>query len=109
MLRRAVQRANEMGFDDFFVGPELEYFLFRDARGTEVLDQGGYFDLTTLDAGSDVRRDTVLALEKLGIDVEYSHHEVGPSQHEIDMRYADAIKMADDCMTYRITVKEIRA
>ena len=67
-----------MGFDDFFVGPELEYFLFRDSRGTEVLDLGGYFDLTTLDAGSDVRRDTVLALEKLGIDVEYSHHEVGP-------------------------------
>src|SRR5919201_172129 len=92
VLRRAVQRANEMGFDDFFVGPELEYFLFRDSRGTEPLDLGGYFDLTTLDAGSDVRRDTVLALEKLGIDVEYSHHEVGPSQHEIDMRYADALK-----------------
>ena len=73
---------------------------------TEVLDEGGYFDLTTLDAGSDVRRDTVLALERLGIDVEYSHHEVGPSQHEIDMRYASALKMADDCMTYRITVKE---
>ena len=96
-----------MGFDNFYVGPELEYFLFRDAKSTEVLDEGGYFDLTTLDAGSDVRRDTVLALEKLGIDVEYSHHEVGPSQHEIDMRYADALKMADDCMTYRITVKEI--
>ena len=96
-----------MGFDNFYVGPELEYFLFRDSKSTEVLDEGGYFDLTTLDAGSDVRRDTVLALEKLGIDVEYSHHEVGPSQHEIDMRYADALKMADDCMTYRITVKEI--
>src|ERR687896_83959 len=68
--------------------------------------EGGYFDLTTLDAGSDVRRDTVLALEKFGVEVEYSHHEVGPSQHEIDMRYADALKMADDCMTYRITVKE---
>ncbi len=95
-----------MGFDHFQVGPELEYFLFKDSRGTEVLDEGGYFDLTALDAGSDVRRDTVLALEKLGIDVEYSHHEVGPSQHEIDMRYADALKMADDCMTYRITVKE---
>ena len=76
-------------------------------QGTEPLDLGGYFDLTTLDAGSDVRRDTVLALEKLGIQVEYSHHEVGPSQHEIDMRYSDALKMADDCMTYRITVKEI--
>ncbi len=107
VLRRAVQRANEMGFDNFYVGPELEYFLFRDSKSTEVLDEGGYFDLTTLDAGSDVRRDTVLALEKLGIDVEYSHHEVGPSQHEIDMRYSDALKMADDCMTYRITVKEI--
>jgi glutamine synthetase len=107
VLRRAVERAGEMGFDDFFVGPELEYFLFRDAQSTEPLDLGGYFDLTTLDAGSDVRRDTVLALEKLGIKVEYSHHEVGPSQHEIDMRYAAALKMADDCMTYRITVKEI--
>ena len=71
-----------------------------------MLDEGGYFDLTTLDAGSDVRRETVLALEQLGIHVEYTHHEVGPSQHEIDMRYADALKMADDCMTYRITVKE---
>ena len=107
VLRRAVERANGMGFDNFYVGPELEYFLFRDSKSTEVLDEGGYFDLTTLDAGSDVRRDTVLALEKLGIDVEYSHHEVGPSQHEIDMRYSDALKMADDCMTYRITVKEI--
>ena len=107
VLRRAVQRAKEMGFDNFFVGPELEYFLFRDSAGHRGLDLGGYFDLTTLDAGSDVRRDTVLALEKLGINVEYSHHEVGPSQHEIDMRYADALKMADDCMTYRITVKEI--
>ena len=106
VLRRAEERAKEMGFDAFNVGPELEYYLFRDNRSTEVLDEGGYFDLTTLDAGSDVRRDTVLALERLGIDVEYSHHEVGPSQHEIDMRYSSALKMADDCMTYRITVKE---
>src|SRR5918999_4855238 len=107
VLRRAEERMRSLGFDHFQVGPELEYFLFKDSKGTEVLDEGGYFDLTTLDAGSDVRRDTVLALEKLGIGVEYSHHEVGPSQHEIDMRYADALKMADDCMTYRITVKEI--
>src|SRR5436305_1985516 len=106
VLRRAVQRAEEMGFDQFNVGPELEFFLFRGDGGTEVLDKGGYFDLTTLDAGSDVRRDIVLALERLGIHVEYTHHEVGPSQHEIDMRYAPALKMADDCMTYRITVKE---
>src|SRR3954465_4773130 len=106
VLRRAEERMKAGGFDPFYVGPELEYFLFRDSRSTEVLDEGGYFDLTTLDAGSDVRRDTVLALERLGINVEYSPHEVGPSQHEIDMRYADALKMADDCMTYRITVKE---
>jgi len=106
ILRRAVERARSMGFDTFNVGPELEYYLFRDSRSTEVLDEGGYFDLTTLDAGSDVRRETVLALEQLGIHVEYTHHEVGPSQHEIDMRYADALKMADDCMTHRITVKE---
>src|SRR5947208_1539241 len=85
---------------------QLEYFYFRNSKSTEVLDEGGYFDLTTLDAGSDLRRETVLALEQLGIHVEYTHHEVGPSQHEIDMRYADALKMADDCMTYRITVKE---
>ncbi|MDP4673583.1 MAG: glutamine synthetase family protein [Solirubrobacteraceae bacterium] len=106
VLRRAIARMEGMGFDTFNVGPELEYFLFKDSKGTEVLDQGGYFDLTTLDAGSDVRRETVLALEQLGIHVEYSHHEVGPSQHEVDMRYAPALKMADDCMTYRITVKE---
>jgi len=106
VLRRAVERAGAMGFDHFNVGPELEYFYFRNSKSTEVLDEGGYFDLTTLDAGSDLRRETVLALEQLGIHVEYTHHEVGPSQHEIDMRYADALKMADDCMTYRITVKE---
>ena len=110
VLRRTLARAEEMGFDRFNVGPELEYFYFRSARPEngvpEILDEGGYFDLTTLDAGSDVRRETVLALEQLGIHVEYTHHEVGPSQHEIDMRYADALKMADDCMTYRITVKE---
>ena len=106
VLRRALARATEMGFDHFYVGPELEYFYFKDSKSTEVLDEGGYFDLTTLDAGSDLRRETVLALEQLGIHTEYTHHEVGPSQHEIDMRYADALKMADDCMTYRITVKE---
>jgi glutamine synthetase len=111
VLRRVLQRAEQLGFDTFNVGPELEYFYFRSARlengsGPEILDEGGYFDLTTLDAGSDVRRETVLALEQLGIHVEYTHHEVGPSQHEIDMRYASALRMADDTMTYRITVKE---
>jgi glutamine synthetase len=107
VLRTAIARADAMGFDAFHVGAELEYFLFKDSSGTEVLDKGGYFDLTTLDAGSEVRRETVLALEQLGIDVEYSHHESGPSQHEIDMRHAPALKAADDVMTYRITVKEL--
>jgi glutamine synthetase len=111
VLRRALARAEQLGFDTFNVGPELEYFYFRSGKAEngsipEVLDEGGYFDLTTLDAGSDVRRETVLALEQLGIHVEYTHHEVGPSQHEIDMRYAHALEMADNTMTYRITVKE---
>jgi glutamine synthetase len=110
ILRRALQRASDMGFDTYNIGPELEYFYFKgsdtDGRPPEVLDEGGYFDLTTLDAGSDVRRETILALEQLGIHVEYAHHEVGPSQHEVDMRYKDALAMSDDCMTYRITVKE---
>ena len=78
VLKRALARAESMGFDHFYVGPELEYFYFRDAKSTEVLDEGGYFDLTTLDAGSDLRRETVLALEQLGIHTEYTHHEVGP-------------------------------
>jgi glutamine synthetase len=109
-MRRSLERMRGMGFDEFYIGPELEYFYFRSSETNggppQVLDKGGYFDLTTLDAGSDLRRETVLALEQLGIHVEYSHHEVGPSQHEVDMRYADALKMSDDCMTYRITVKE---
>jgi glutamine synthetase len=109
VLRRALERAARMGFDSFEVAPELEYFLFRDQKGTEVLDEGGYFDLTTLDAGSDVRRETVIALEQLGIPVQTSHHEVGPSQHEVDLKTAGALKAADDVMTYRITVKEYAA
>ena len=95
-----------MGFT-MYVGPELEFFYFADDQDTEVLDQGGYYDLTPLDAASDLRRETVLALEKLGIPVEYSHHEVAPSQHEIDLRYADARTMADNVMTYRLIVKEV--
>ncbi len=109
IMRKALERASEMGFDTFNIGPELEFFYFRTSEvgELEVLDKGGYFDLTTLDAASDLRRDTVAALERLGIHVEYSHHEVGPSQHEIDMRYADGLRMADNAMTYRIAVKEI--
>jgi glutamine synthetase len=90
-----------------YVGPELEFFYFADDKGREVLDQGGYFDLTPLDVASDLRRETVLTLEKMGIPVEYSHHEVAPSQHEIDLRYQDALTMADAVMTYRLVVKEV--
>ncbi len=106
VLKRNLEQLEEKGYT-FYVGPELEYFYFRDDKNTEVLDEGGYFDLTTLDAGSDLRRDTILTLEEMGIDVEYSHHEVAPSQHEIDLRYKDALTMADQVMTYRIVVKEI--
>ncbi|MBA2256161.1 MAG: glutamine synthetase, partial [Thermoleophilaceae bacterium] len=107
VMKRALARAEEMGFDDYFLGPELEFFLFKDDQGTEVLDKGGYFDLTTLDAASDFRRDAVFTLRELGIPVEYTHHEVGPSQHEIDMRFADGLAMSDNTMTYRIAVKEV--
>ncbi len=107
VLRRALKRAADMGFT-YYVGPELEFFLFRDAGSKpEVLDRGGYFDLTPLDIASDVRRETVLTLEQMGIGVEYSHHEVAPSQHEIDLRYTDALTMADNAMTYRLVVKEV--
>ncbi|MEW6582264.1 MAG: glutamine synthetase family protein [Actinomycetota bacterium] len=107
VLRRALARAEAMGFDHYYLGPELEYFILMSSNGAEPVDRGGYFDLTTLDAASDMRRDTVLALEEMGIRVEYSHHEVGPSQHEIDMRFADALRMADNVMTYRTVVKEV--
>ena len=99
VLRRAVDRAKAMGFDTFNVGPELEYFLFKDSKSTEVLDEGGYFDLTTLDAGTDVRRETVLALEQLGIHVEYTHHEVGPlparDRHALRRRAEDGGRLHD--------------
>jgi glutamine synthetase len=107
VLHRALERMRSMGFDTFNVGPELEYFLFRDATGTEPLDEGGYFAMTTLDAASELRQETVRALEGMGIPIEYVHHEVGPSQHEIDMRFAPALDMADHTVTYRLVVKEI--
>jgi glutamine synthetase len=106
VLRRALARAQEMGFT-FYVGPELEYFYFRDSAGTEPLDQGGYFDLTPLDIASDLRKRTVFYLESMGISVESVHHEVAPSQHEIVLRDADALSMADGVMTARLAVKEV--
>jgi glutamine synthetase len=105
-LKRALERMKKMGFTNFYLGPELEFFYFRSEREPEILDEGGYFDYP-LDAAEDLRRETILALEEMGIRVEYSHHEVAPSQHEIDLRYMDALEMADAVMTYRVTVKEI--
>lgn len=105
-LKRNMKKAAESGYT-WYVGPEIEYFYFKDSKGAETLDAGGYFDLTPLDVASNLRRDVVLSLHQMGIRVEYSHHEVAPSQHEIDLRYADGLTMADYAMTYRLTVKEI--
>jgi glutamine synthetase len=109
VLRRALERMRSLGFDTFNVGPELEYFLFKSSDLTETLDEGGYFAMTTLDAAWELRNATITALEDMGIPIEYAHHEVGPSQHEIDMRFADALDMADHTITYRLIVKEMAA
>jgi glutamine synthetase len=115
VLKRNLKRAARMGYT-FYVSPEMEFFYFKvpeqsqpnsTSLSTVGLDRGGYFDLTPLDMASDLRRETVLTLEEMGIGVETSHHEVAPSQHEIDLRYADALSMADSVMTYRLVVKEI--
>ena len=106
VLRRNLERAKEMGFT-MFVGPELEYYYLKSDKEPEVLDLGTYFDQTTRDLAVDLRMDTVRMLKRFGIQVEYSHHEVGPSQHEIDLRYAEALSMADKVMTYRVVVKEV--
>jgi len=109
VLRRALERMQSLGFDTFNIGPELEYFLFRNNKGTETLDEGGYFAMTALDAATELRNETIRALESVGIAIEYHHHEVAPSQHEIDMRYASALDMADQTVTYRLIVKEVAA
>lgn len=107
VLRRTLQRAASLGYT-FYVGPELEFFYFRSSRGMpETLDEGGYFDLTPQEVATDIRRDTILTLEEMGIDVEFSHHEGAHSQHEIDLRYTDALTMADATMTFRLVVKEL--
>ncbi|MFH0788979.1 MAG: glutamine synthetase family protein [Pseudomonadota bacterium] len=106
VFKRLLAKAREKGYT-FLVGPELEYFYFQDNADTRFLDTGGYFDSRPLDMGGDLRRDTIFALQSMGIKVEYSHHEVAPSQHEIDLRYAEGLHMADMTMTYRLIVKEI--
>jgi glutamine synthetase len=108
VLRRNLEKAAERGFT-FYVHPEMEYFLFRSVDDPTPIDAGGYFDLTPLDVTHDLRRDTISVLEQMGIPVEFSHHEVAPSQHEIDLRHADALTMADSVMTYRLIVKEMAA
>ena len=106
VLKRQLKRAAERGYT-FYVGPELEYFYFKASDDPSFLDKGGYFDETPMDVATDYRKRTVAYLESMGIPVEYVHHEVAPSQHEIDLRYADALTMADSVMTYRLTVKEV--
>lgn len=113
ILQRQLREAASLGYT-FYVGPEVEFFYFKtpDSKGAltpEPLDQGGYFDLTSSDVASPLRRKTALTLEKMDIGVESSHHEAAPSQHEIDLRYTDALTMADNMMTFRLVVKEIAA
>ncbi|MEX0953406.1 MAG: glutamine synthetase family protein [Nitriliruptoraceae bacterium] len=105
VLKRTLERAADMGFT-FYVHPEMEFFLFEDSHGAKPLDNGSYFDMTPLDVQQDFRRQAINMLERMSISVEYSHHEVAPSQHEIDLRYADALTMADNIMTFRLVVKE---
>jgi len=108
-LRRTLERAHDKGYT-FFAAPELEYFYFADAdplHGPLGLDSGSYFDLTVADLASDLRRRSVLTLEEMGIPVEHAQHEDAHSQHEIDLRYTDALTMADTVMTARLVVKEL--
>ncbi|MDQ3940131.1 MAG: glutamine synthetase family protein [Actinomycetota bacterium] len=108
VLRRNLEKAAERGFT-FYVHPEMEFFLFKSESDPTPIDHGGYFDLTPLELTQELRRDTIGVLERMGIPVEFSHHEVAPSQHEIDLRHADALTMADSVMTYRLVVKETAA
>ncbi|MEA3454490.1 MAG: type I glutamate--ammonia ligase [Candidatus Caldatribacteriota bacterium] len=109
-LKRILKEVEEMGYSTNF-GPEVEFFLFfRDQEGkatTNTHDQGGYFDLLPVDLGEEARRDMVVALEKLGFEIEAAHHEVAPGQHEIDFRYCDALTAADRIMTLKLTGKTI--
>ncbi|UOF92901.1 type I glutamate--ammonia ligase [Fodinisporobacter ferrooxydans] len=111
ILKRALKIANDMGFSSMNVGPEPEFFLFKlDEQGnptTEMNDQGGYFDLAPVDLGENCRREIVLVLESLGFEIEASHHEVAPGQHEIDFRYSNALTAADNIMTFKLVVKTV--
>ncbi len=106
VLKRNLERARERGFT-FYAGPEIEFFYFRSPEAPEPLDRAGFFDLTHEDMVSQLRKQTILTLEAMGIPVEYSFHENAPSQHEIDLRYTDALTMADNVMTFRLVVKQV--
>jgi len=106
VLKRNLERLEKKG-QTLYLGPEMEYFYFKNAKSPEVLDEGGYFDYTTVDESVKVRKKTVSALEGLGIRVECSHHEVASSQHEIDLQYQNALTMADHAMIHRLVVKEV--
>ncbi|MBF8377370.1 type I glutamate--ammonia ligase [Alicyclobacillus mali] len=111
VLKRVCEKARAMGFSAFNVGPEPEFFLFKlDENGKPTLDlndEGGYFDWAPVDLGENCRRDIVLALEQMGFEIEASHHEVAPGQHEIDFRYAEAVEAADNLTTFRLVVKSV--
>ncbi|MBM3286548.1 MAG: glutamine synthetase [Candidatus Eisenbacteria bacterium] len=104
VLRRNLARAKDLGFD-FNVGPELEYFYLKSPELADAVDSAGYFDLIPDDLGTELRHHTIEALQSMGIDVEAGHHEVAPSQHEIDLKYTEAGRMADATVTYRYIVK----
>jgi glutamine synthetase len=107
VLKRNLERARDKGFT-FYTAPEMEFFIFESADTPPVpIDNAGFFDLTQQDMVSDLRRQTIVTLEAMGIPVEYSFHELGPSQHEIDLRYTDALTMADNVMTFRQVVKQV--
>ncbi|MCP4580283.1 MAG: glutamine synthetase [candidate division Zixibacteria bacterium] len=108
ILKRVLKRLTDDGFTAY-MGPEMEYFYFKDSSAPEIIDKGGYFDYAAVDAPTKMRKKTIKALEAVGIPVECSHHEVAPSQHEIDLKYQEALKMADFAMLYRLVVKEIAA
>ncbi|MED1093882.1 type I glutamate--ammonia ligase, partial [Bacillus paramycoides] len=110
-LKRVLKEMEALGFSDFNLGPEPEFFLFKvDEKGNPTLelnDNGGYFDLAPMDLGENCRRDIVLELEEMGFEIEASHHEVAPGQHEIDFKYANAIRSCDDIQTFKLVVKTI--
>jgi len=110
VLRKTLEKAKSMGFSDFKVGPEMEFFIFREKPGeitTEIIDTGGYFDLLPVDKGERVRQDIVIALKEMGFNIEAAHHEVAPSQHEIDFRYGPALSVADNVITLKLVAKTI--